>query len=136
MGRRAKPAKVKAKAERPLVRKAPTQGAARVHELEQRLTEALAQVTETRDQQTATSEILRVISSSPTDVQPVFDMIAQSAARLCKAQFCHVFRFDGELMHFAASHGLTPEGVETMRSVGPVALGRGSAAARSMLSGT
>jgi len=88
------------------------------------------------DQQTATSEILRVISSSPTDVQPVFDMIAQSAARLCKAQFCHVFRFDGELMHFAASHGLTPEGVETMRSVGPVALGRGSAAARSMLSGT
>src|SRR5207244_2879740 len=47
-----------------------------------------------------------------------------------------VFRFEGELMHFAASHGLTPEGVETMRSVGPVALGRGSAAARSMLSGT
>jgi GAF domain-containing protein len=88
------------------------------------------------DQQTATSEILRVISSSPTDVQPVFDMIAQSAARLCKAQFCHVFRFDGELMHFAASHGLTPEGVETMRSVGPIALGRGSAAARAMLSGT
>jgi GAF domain-containing protein/anti-sigma regulatory factor (Ser/Thr protein kinase) len=88
------------------------------------------------DQQAATSEILRVISSSPTDVQPVFDMIAQSAARLCKAQFCHVFRFDGERMHFAASHGLTPEGVEAMRSVGPVALGRGSAAARSMLSGT
>ncbi len=77
-----------------------------------------------------------MISSSPTDVQPVFDMIAQSAARLCKAQFCHVFRFDGELMHFAASHGLTPEGVETMRSVGPVALGRGSAVARSILSGT
>jgi two-component system NtrC family sensor kinase len=91
---------------------------------------------EAGDQQTATSEILRVISSSPTDVQPVFDMIAQSAARLCKAQFCHVFRFDGELMHFAASHGLTPEGVEIMRSVGRVALGRGSAAARSILSGT
>src|SRR6266536_1810447 len=67
------------------------------------------------EQQTATSEILRVISSSPTDVQPVFDMIAQSAARLCKAQFCHVFRFDGELMHFAASHGLTPEGIEAAR---------------------
>src|SRR6266542_2918102 len=88
------------------------------------------------EQQTATSEILRVISSSPTDVQPVFDMIAQSAARLCKAQFCHVFRFDGELMHFAASHGLTPEGIEAMRSVGPHRPGRGSAAARSILSGT
>src|SRR6266496_435684 len=94
------------------------------------------ELSEALEQQTATSEILRVISSSPTDVQPVFDMIAQSAARLCKAQFCHVFRFDGELMHFAASHGLTPEGVETMRSVGPVALGRGSAVARSILSGT
>src|SRR6266700_3860157 len=94
------------------------------------------ELSESLDREMATSEILRVISSSPTDVQPVFDMIAQSAARLCKAQFCHVFRFDGELMHFAASHGLTPEGVETMRSVGPVALGRGSAAARSMLSGT
>jgi len=59
----------------------------------------------------ATSEILRVISSSPTDVQPVFDTIAQSAARLCKAQFCQVFRFDGELIHLAGSHGLTPSQV-------------------------
>jgi GAF domain-containing protein len=93
------------------------------------------ELSEALEQQTATSEILRVISSSPTDVQPVFDMIAQSAARLCKAQFCHVFRFDGELMHFAASHGLTPEGVEAMRSARHRAPGRSSAAARSILSG-
>jgi GAF domain-containing protein len=94
------------------------------------------ELSEALEQQTATSEILSVISSSPTDVQPVFDTIAQSAARLCKAQFCHVFRFDGELMHFAASHGLPPEGVEAMRSVSPLAPGRGSAVARSILSGT
>ncbi len=105
-------------------------------DLNQRLDIRTKELTEALEQQTATSEILRVISSSPTDVQPVFDTIAQSAARLCKAQFCHVFRFDGELMHFAASHGLTPEGIEAMRSVGPHRPGRGSAAARSILSGT
>ena len=49
------------------------------------LTEANAQVTETLEQQTATSEILGVISRSPTDVQPVFEAVVQSAARLCDA---------------------------------------------------
>ena len=59
------------------------------------LTKAHAQVTEALEQQTATSEILRVISSSPTDIQPVFDTIAASATRLCDALYSLVFRFDG-----------------------------------------
>ena len=92
-------------------------------------------LTETLEQQTATAEILRVISSSPTDVQPVFDTIAESAKRLCGAQFCQLYRFDGTLLHFVAHHGLSPEGVEAVRRAYPMAPGRASAAARSVLSG-
>jgi GAF domain-containing protein len=94
------------------------------------------ELSEALDQQTATSEVLRIISSSPTDAQPVFDTIARSAARLCKAQFCYVFRFDGKLIHFAAQYGLAPKGVEAIRRVYPIIPGRVSAAARSILSGT
>jgi GAF domain-containing protein len=94
------------------------------------------ELSEALDQQAATSEVLRIISSSPTDAQPVFDTIARSAARLCKAQFCYVFRFDGKLIHFAAQYGLAPKGVEAIRRVYPIIPGRVSAAARSILSGT
>src|SRR5262245_48893596 len=82
---------------------------------------------------TATAEILRVISSSPTDVQPVFDMIAESAARLCEAQYCFVYRFEGQLLHFVAHHGLTPEVLEINRSSYPAPPGRTSVAARAVL---
>jgi PAS domain S-box-containing protein len=92
-------------------------------------------LTVTLEQQTATSEILRVISSSPTDVQPVFDTIALSTKRLCDAEFCHIFRFDGKLLHFVGHHGLAPEGVEAIRRAYPLPPGRTSAAARAVLSG-
>ena len=74
----------------------------------QAITEAHAQVTVALEQQTATGEILRVISSSPTDVQPVFDAIVASAVRLCDASFGGVLRFDGESLHIAAVHNLEP----------------------------
>jgi GAF domain-containing protein len=105
-------------------------------ELEKKLKARTRGLKEALEQQTATSEVLRVISISPSDAQPVFDTIAQSAARLCKAQFCYVFRFDGKLIHFAAQHGLAPKGVEAIRRVYPIVPGRVSAAARSILSGT
>src|SRR5215204_5919211 len=90
---------------------------------------------EAREYQTATSDVLNVISRSPTDVQPVFDMIASSAARLCQARFCHVFRFDGELVHFVAHHGLDEEGRERIRADYPLPPSRASAATRTILSG-
>jgi K+-sensing histidine kinase KdpD len=68
-------------------------------------------------------------------VQPVFDMIAKSAARLCKAQFCPVFRFDGKLIHFVAVYGYSPEGLAAARRGYPMPPERGSAAARAILSG-
>src|SRR5262245_30601283 len=69
-----------------------------LQEKNQALTEAHAQATESLEQQTATSEILRVISQSPTDVQPVFDAIVSSAVRLCESTYGVVHRFDGAII--------------------------------------
>jgi GAF domain-containing protein len=94
------------------------------------------ELVESLEYQTATSDVLSVISRSPTNIQPVFDTIAQAAAQLCKAQFCHVFRFDGQLIHFAASHGQPQASIDNMRRTYPIPPGRVSAAARSILTGT
>src|SRR5262249_24278043 len=93
-------------------------------------------LTESLEQQTATGEILRVISGSPTDVQPVFDTIAEWAMRLCGAQVGVVFRFDGELMHIVALANVTSEGAEALRSVYPMPPTQRVAAARAVLTGS
>ena len=63
------------------------------------------ELTEALDQQTATAEILRVISSSPTDLQPPWTAVAESAARLCESSDAIVFRVDGDELRPAAVHG-------------------------------
>jgi two-component system, NtrC family, sensor kinase len=83
------------------------------------LTHAHAQVSEALEQQTATAEILRVISSSPTDTQPVFDTIVSSAVRLCDGLFSALYKFDGELIHFVAQHNYTPEALAAAHRVFP-----------------
>jgi signal transduction histidine kinase len=97
------------------------------------LTDAHATVSESLERQTATSEILRVISSSPTEVQPVFDAIASSATRLCDGLYGLVFRFDGEMITLVAEYGSSPERLEVIRSAYPAPPGRGSVAAQAIL---
>ena len=75
---------------------------------------------EALDRQSATSEILRVISGSPTDVQPVFDAIVRTAVRLCGADHSIAARFDGELLHPLAYHGFSAEALELTASMFPM----------------
>ena len=88
-------------------------------------------LTEALEQQTATSEILRVISQSQTDVQPVFDTIAAAALKLCRASSANVFTFDGELIHLAALANVNPEVCAmTLRRLFPRPPGRDTARQR------
>ncbi|HEY7139995.1 MAG TPA: GAF domain-containing protein, partial [Methylomirabilota bacterium] len=103
-----------------------------LQEKNQALTAAHAQVTEALDQQTATSEILRVISRSPTDVQPVFDIIAARAVVLCDADLSAVSRCDGELIHLTAIHGVDPEGIEAARRAFPMTVDSETVTARAV----
>ena len=66
------------------------------------------ELTEALEQQTATAEILRVISSSPTDLQPVMDVVAESAARFCGATDAAIWRLEGESLRLVATHGPLP----------------------------
>src|SRR5262249_45074557 len=82
---------------------------------------------------TATSEILRVISSSPTDVQPVFEAIVESAARLCDAFNAAVVSLDGELMRLEAPRNWTPEAFAAPRRVAHAPPSRAVSTGRAIL---
>ena len=79
-------------------------------------------LTESLEYQTATSEILTVISRSPTDTQPVFDIIGERAEKLCDADVSVVSRVDGELIQLASIHGVGDEGMAALRSLYPLPL--------------
>jgi GAF domain-containing protein len=87
-------------------------------------------LTEALEQQTATSEILRVIASSPTDIQPVLDVVAENAARLCDSSDAQIWRAEGEMARKVASHGATSAvlGVGESRPIS-----RGSSSGRAIL---
>jgi GAF domain-containing protein len=82
-----------------------------LNELRQRTTD----LTESLEQQTATSEVLSVISSSPGELEPVFQTMLESATRICTAKFGTLYRFDGEAFHLAAQFGMPPALAEFQR---------------------
>jgi signal transduction histidine kinase len=108
---------------KPKHRKEPT--AARRHassavNLQKQLDQRTRELREAREQQTATAEILRIISGSPTDVQPVFDTIVRNFVSLCGSIFGVIYTFDGELVHFAGACGFSPEQLNGLRAKYPV----------------
>ena len=82
-----------------------------LNELRQRttdLSQRTTDLTEALEQQTATSEVLQVISSSPGDLQPVFATMVENAVRICHAKWGNIHRWDGETLHLVASHDVPP----------------------------
>ena len=71
-------------------------------------TRLLNELRESLQQQIATSEVLKIISSSPTDIQPVLDAVGENAARLCEANNSVIWRLDGDLLRPAAQYGQIP----------------------------
>jgi signal transduction histidine kinase len=102
--------------------------------LEQKVEERTHELTEALEQQTATAEILRVISSSPTDLQPVLDSIAKSAAQLCDG-WVAVYRYDGQVLDIVAGHNLRPEIWAAVHQTHPAPPTRAHAAGRAVLDG-
>ena len=78
----------------------------------------VARLTRERDealeQQTATSEVLRVISSSPGELQPVFERMLENAARVCDANSGVIYRWDGDALHLVAVHNIAPAYAEAL----------------------
>jgi len=92
-------------------------------------------LTESLEHQTATSEVLNVITRSPTDAQPVFDAIVESASRLCDAIFSLVFLYDGDLLRLVATHNFTPEVLDKLFQTYPKRPDRSVLAGRAVLDG-
>jgi GAF domain-containing protein len=103
--------------------------------LRERLDRSRRELKEALEHQTATSEVLDLISRTPTNVQPVFDAIIESTVRLCDAVFGVVWRYDGELLHYAASHNFTPDVLDQISKIYPKRPDRSIAAGRAILDG-
>jgi signal transduction histidine kinase/CheY-like chemotaxis protein/HAMP domain-containing protein len=104
--------------------------------LERKVGERTRELSEALEQQTAISEIMRMVGSSPTDVQPLFDTIVRSAVRLCAGLNGQLVRFDGETISLVAHYNLSPEGIEVLQRTFPARASRETWAGRAILERT
>src|ERR1700676_1123187 len=91
-----------------------------ISQLERKLDERTSERDEALERQTATAGILQIIASSPSDVQPVFDAVAERAMSLLDCWSVLVTRFDGEHVHFGAARGALPDTEQFVRQRYPV----------------
>ena len=96
-------------------------------------TRLLNELKQSLEQQTATSEVLRVISRSATDLRPVFETIAHNSANLCGATYGIVYRFDGEMIIPVAHHNLDQAAIDACHQMFPMRLNTGSLVGRTIL---
>src|SRR6266446_1192364 len=92
----------------------------------------MRELAEAREQQAATSELLKVIGRSTFDLQAVFETLAENAVRLCEAERSFIFRFDGQYLRVVATHNASAE-IRAFVEQNPIAPGRSSATARAGL---
>jgi GAF domain-containing protein len=92
----------------------------------------LSELHDSLQQQTATSEVLKVISSSPANIQPVFEIIGTRAEKLCDAEISLVSIVEGELIRLASIHGPSKAGAEMVRRAFPMRLTDETVAARAI----
>jgi GAF domain-containing protein len=95
-------------------------------------TRLLNELRESLQQQTATADVLKVISRTAFELQPIFDTLVENAVRLCEAERAFLFRFDGKLLRSAASYNVSPE-LREFVDRNPIAPGRHSISARAAL---
>jgi len=95
-------------------------------------TRLLNELRESLRQQTATADVLKVISRTAFELQPIFDTLVENAVRLCEAERAFLFRFDGKLLRSAASYNVSPE-LREFVDKNPIAPGRHSISARAAL---